>query len=110
MIEAIGDLKNNRRKLVSDNSALYEPLMKVIRHMCDKRSQMVADPLRVPLKDLLSADEKGCIHDICNTWPNTLGRWWLVGSAWAGNQSEGVRAPMGDRKRSADDDLEPEQA
>ena len=59
MLDTIADLKNNRRKLVTDTSAAYEPLLKLIRSMCEKRSQTVADPLRIPYRDLLVAEEKG---------------------------------------------------
>ena len=73
MLEAINDLKNNRHKLVTDNSAAYAVLLKVIRQLCEKRSQMLSDALRIPWKDLIAAEEKG--------------RRWLVGSAWAGASS-----------------------
>ena len=59
MMEAIADLKNNRRKLIIDTSADYETLIKVVRNLCDKRSQMFADALRIPWQDLLAADERG---------------------------------------------------
>lgn len=59
MIESIGDLKNNRRKLVTDTAAAYEPLMRLIRTACERRSQTVTDALRVPYKDLISAGERG---------------------------------------------------
>ena len=59
MVDSIVDLKNNRRKLVSDTSASYEPLLKLLRHQCDQRSRVMSEPLRVPFKDLVSADVKG---------------------------------------------------
>lgn len=59
MLEAIADLKNNRRKLVTDEASTNEHLVKAIRTLCEKRSRVIADPLRVPLKDLLAAEVNG---------------------------------------------------
>ena len=41
MVESIADLKNNRRKLVTDTAGAYDPLLRHIRSMCDARSQTV---------------------------------------------------------------------
>ncbi len=77
MLEVITDLKHNRRKLVKDveheDAAM---LLKALRGLVTRRGVPWRDTLRVPLADLLASGSRG--------------RWWLVGSAWAGRDGDGT--------------------
>lgn len=75
MIDTIADLKSNRRKLVKDVGANFDTLHKAIRSFAQVMHATIHDPVRIPWQDLLNADDKG--------------RWWLVGSAWAG-RNQGI--------------------
>eukprot|EP00049_Salpingoeca_infusionum_P007440 m.121030 g.121030 ORF g.121030 m.121030 type:complete len:434 (+) comp13699_c1_seq7:141-1442(+) len=70
MLEAIGDLMGNRSRVLKDNKAQLEPLVKAIRSVLRTHDIPKGEPLEVPLQDLLNSSKTG--------------RWWLVGAAWAG--------------------------
>ena len=74
MLETIYDIKNNRKRDSNDQDAQSLPMKKYIKGLCKKKGISHVEPLRVSVKDLLEAKEKG--------------RWWLVGSAWAGNANQ----------------------
>ena len=74
MLEAIDALKNNNIRIIP----LYDPTIVEEARKCLKavigKSKTIEVQLKVSLKDLIDADEKG--------------RWWITGSAWTG------RGPM----------------
>ncbi|KAG8803249.1 suppressor of glycerol defect [Serendipita sp. 398] len=70
MVETLTNLKNNRiKKADASGVESMERLKKFISGLSKRYAGR--EPLRVTLKDLRSADTKG--------------KWWLVGSAWAGD-------------------------
>jgi len=73
MVESITDLKNNKHKNKLDPGSQQERLKKFISNLIKKRSLNGTEPLRVGIQD---------IHNIA-----TKGKWWLVGSAWAGHDA-----------------------
>ena len=79
MVQTILDLKNNKRvhgHQADIKSALHQQqdhLRKVVTSISKKRSVSHVEALRVSLDDIRSIETKG--------------KWWLVGSAWAGNTS-----------------------
>ncbi|KAG9021794.1 suppressor of glycerol defect, partial [Tulasnella sp. UAMH 9824] len=90
MLETLTNLKNNKlglvdpkRKVGQANGQLVieavERMKKFVNGIGKKRTVRGNEPLNVSLQDLRSADTKG--------------KWWLVGSAWAGN-------PLVDRKEN----------
>ncbi|KAF8318483.1 hypothetical protein DL93DRAFT_2124903 [Clavulina sp. PMI_390] len=76
MLETLGNLKNNSSK-VKQSAAQAQGqdtvgrLRKFLSGLSKKHHILAHEPLNVSLNDLHSADKKG--------------KWWLVGSAWAGN-------------------------
>jgi nucleolar MIF4G domain-containing protein 1 len=70
MIQTIYDLKNNKQRSNEDNSNMLQ-IKKSIRSILNKRGIQGENTLRVSMSELLNAKDKG--------------RWWIVGSAWAGN-------------------------
>eukprot|EP01132_Coremiostelium_polycephalum_P008650 gene8650-10647_t len=76
MMETLNNLKNNKIK----NSKLIDTIQaikKVIRGLLRSKDLSISSStLRISLKDLNSIE--------------TTGRWWLVGSSWAGNQGGGL--------------------
>ncbi|XP_077863805.1 nucleolar MIF4G domain-containing protein 1-like [Saccoglossus kowalevskii] len=73
MLDTIGALKNNNlRKIPNYDPSHLEHLKKLLRAFTKDHSSSDCQ-LRISLSDLLSAEEKG--------------RWWVVGSAWVGQQS-----------------------
>ncbi|KIO34363.1 hypothetical protein M407DRAFT_13520 [Tulasnella calospora MUT 4182] len=94
MLETLTNLKNNKlglvdpkRKVGQANGQMVaeavERMKKFVNGIGKKRTVRGNEPLNVSLRDLRSADTKG--------------KWWLVGSAWAGN-------PLVDRKEKNEDD------
>ncbi|KAJ3149266.1 suppressor of glycerol defect [Geranomyces michiganensis] len=84
MVETIMDLKNNKRKLQKRgggaapggaDSSQQDRLKKFVGNLGKKRTVHNAEPLRVSLADIQSVGTKG--------------KWWLVGSAWAGHNGAG---------------------
>ncbi|TPX67953.1 hypothetical protein SpCBS45565_g03507 [Spizellomyces sp. 'palustris'] len=81
MVETIMDLKNNKRKLQKKgissggDSTQQERLKKFVTNLASKRYVYNTEPLRVGLVDIRSVKTKG--------------KWWLVGSAWAGHDGAG---------------------
>ncbi|KAJ3149208.1 suppressor of glycerol defect [Geranomyces variabilis] len=81
MVETIMDLKNNKRKLQNRalpggaDSSQQDRLKKFVANLGKKRTVHNAEPLRVSLADIRAVGTKG--------------KWWLVGSAWAGHNGEG---------------------
>ncbi|KAJ8024885.1 Nucleolar MIF4G domain-containing protein 1 [Holothuria leucospilota] len=72
MLETIAALKNNDiRKIGNTNLEHLDNLRKALRNLTKNRDHSTESNLRIPLEDLLSADQKG--------------RWWIVGSAWTGH-------------------------
>ncbi|KND04016.1 uncharacterized protein SPPG_01463 [Spizellomyces punctatus DAOM BR117] len=104
MVETIMDLKNNKRKLQKKGissggeSTQQERLKKFVTNLASKRYVHNTEPLRVGLADIRSVKTKG--------------KWWLVGSAWAGHDGSvdaegGLRDSDVQRTTAADtkDDL-----
>ncbi|KAG8932577.1 suppressor of glycerol defect [Tulasnella sp. 417] len=94
MLETLTNLKNNKLGLVDPKRKVgqahgqlvteaVERMKKFVNGIGKKKTVRGNEPLNVSLQDLRSADTKG--------------KWWLVGSAWAGN-------PLADRKEKRDDD------
>ena len=86
MLEVITELKNNTKKKSKGvtNLIQMQNLEKVYKSVVSRRVTRVVEPPRVTLNDILSVETKG--------------RWWLVGSAWKGNDDE-----------EGEDELQPEQ-
>ncbi|XP_077978502.1 nucleolar MIF4G domain-containing protein 1-like [Glandiceps talaboti] len=73
MLETISALRNNNfRKIPNYDPTHMEHLKKILRALLKDHSSQEGQ-LRISLNDLLSAEEKG--------------RWWIVGSAWVGQQT-----------------------
>lgn len=70
MVQTIYDLKNNKQRANEDNSNMLS-IKKNIKSILNKKGIQGENTLRVSLEELLNAKDKG--------------RWWIVGSAWAGN-------------------------
>jgi nucleolar MIF4G domain-containing protein 1 len=71
MIETITDLKNNRLKTGITASAVksqHAVQLRKILGSLNTRTVRASEPLRLGLKDIRDADEKG--------------KWWLVGASW----------------------------
>ena len=81
MIETLIDLKNNRRKKhgpsgAQDGSEQEARLLKQIKDSMKRRGLSIRPPLRPTLNDIMSA--------------HTKGKWWMIGSAWVGHDSEEI--------------------
>ncbi|TLD33554.1 hypothetical protein PspLS_01267 [Pyricularia sp. CBS 133598] len=88
MIETINDLKNNKMKAGASASAInteHTTRMKKLLGTLSSRKLKATEPLRMGLKDIEDADKKG--------------KWWLVGSSWAGKDKT-------DKKTSDKPDVE----
>ncbi|KAH8844243.1 hypothetical protein MCOR27_007180 [Pyricularia oryzae] len=84
MIETINDLKNNKMKAGATASAInteHTTRMKKLLGTLSSRKLKATEPLRMGLKDIEEADKKG--------------KWWLVGSSWAGKDKT-------DKKKTSD--------
>eukprot|EP01135_Chromosphaera_perkinsii_P001081 Nk52_evm31s158 gene=Nk52_evmTU31s158 len=85
MLETIYDVKNNKKRLgtQNDDSEAIENLKKVVKIIARKKSATGGEKeLRVSYEELIKAGQKG--------------RWWIVGSAWVGNQNNSNSAPTVD--------------
>lgn len=77
MIETITDLKNNGLKRGTGTSAVVSEhltRMKKTLGQLKSRKLKATEPLRIGLKDIKNADRTG--------------KWWLVGSSWAGKSGD----------------------
>ena len=94
MIEAITDLKNNKRRNVDiaivDKTSQYR---RVIGRM-KSASDMRGDTLRVSIQDILDIETKG--------------RWWVVGGTWVGNQHGSDRGRR-DKEEQEETSIEPDE-
>jgi len=72
MLDAINALKNNNtRKIPLYDSSIVDESRKLLKTVVQGKSKNTLDmQLKVSLKDMLNAEEKG--------------RWWITGSAWSG--------------------------
>lgn len=78
MLETINETKGKGAvKYGKDAGETFARLNKAVRSYVNQRKAGFKDPLRVPWVDLLEA--------------KTRGRWWLVGSAWAGRDGEAAQ-------------------
>lgn len=79
MVDAINDLKNNKKKTGAAASAIvseHTVRMKKTIGTLNTRNIKGSEPLSIGLKDIQQSDKKG--------------KWWLVGASWAGNdQAQG---------------------
>ncbi|KAK3305513.1 uncharacterized protein B0T15DRAFT_567422 [Chaetomium strumarium] len=76
MIDTITDLKNNKMKAgVGASAVISEHItrMKKLLGQLKSRKLKSTEPMRVGLKDIQDADQKG--------------KWWLVGASWAGRST-----------------------
>ncbi|BEI81480.1 hypothetical protein CcaverHIS002_0206400 [Cutaneotrichosporon cavernicola] len=71
MIETLGNLRSGKSKGLGTERPDVTRMRKFLSGMGKKRRLLAPEPLRVGLKDLLSADSRG--------------KWWLVGAGWSGN-------------------------
>lgn len=81
MIETLTNLKNNRLKSATANSAVVSEAtirMKRLLGALNTHHIRASEPLRVSLADIRNTETKG--------------KWWLVGASWAGNQASGTAA------------------
>ncbi|OLY83813.1 Suppressor of glycerol defect protein 1 [Smittium mucronatum] len=74
MLEQLGNLRNNRMKQVMLSSAdCVIPLKKFLQNLDKKRHGVSPEPINVGLEDIRQIE--------------TRGKWWLVGSYWAGTDN-----------------------
>lgn len=74
MVDAINDLKNNKKKTGASASAIvseHTVRMKKTIGTLNTRNIKGSEPLSIGLKDIQQSDKKD--------------KWWLVGASWAGN-------------------------
>ncbi|RMZ84116.1 hypothetical protein DV738_g702, partial [Chaetothyriales sp. CBS 135597] len=74
LIETIVDLKNNKMRESTANSAVtkeHVTRMRKVLGSLNSRSLRVTEPLRISLSDLENSEKKG--------------KWWLVGASWKGH-------------------------
>ncbi|KAH0542081.1 hypothetical protein FGG08_003461 [Glutinoglossum americanum] len=82
MIETINDLKNNRLKAGTTASAVksqHTIQMRKILGSLNTRAIRASEPMRLDLRDIRDADEKG--------------KWWLVGASWSKGNGD-LRNPI----------------
>ncbi|KAH6592162.1 hypothetical protein BASA61_004682 [Batrachochytrium salamandrivorans] len=81
MVDTIMDIKNNKRKHADQkvaNQSQQDRIKKAVANISKRRSLHGPEPLRVSLDDIRSIQTKG--------------KWWLVGTAWAGHDADGDSA------------------
>lgn len=71
LVETITSLKNNKMK--AQNEDTHQLTIRLKKFLGTFTSNKFADPIQVSLQDIREV--------------NTKGKWWLVGSAWKGNDS-----------------------
>ncbi|KAL8289862.1 hypothetical protein RB597_001479 [Gaeumannomyces tritici] len=97
MIETINDLKNNKMKAGAVASAVvaeHTTRMRRLLGSLSSRKLKATEPLRMGLKDIEESDKRG--------------KWWLVGSSWAGANTVSGRAAGVDTAKGGDQDGESE--
>lgn len=72
LVETIGSLKNNKLKIVSEPT--FQLVTRLKKYLSSIKSSRLNDPIQVSLADIRNV--------------STQGKWWLVGSAWKGDESE----------------------
>lgn len=72
LVETIASLKNN--KLKDNNESTHQLIIRLKKFLGTFTSGKAHDPLQVGLDDIRNIETKG--------------KWWLVGSAWKGDDSE----------------------
>lgn len=72
LIETISSLKNNKLKVVNEGN--HQLSIRLKKFLGSINNNKFGDPIQVSLDD---------IHNV-----STRGKWWLVGSAWKGHNSE----------------------
>lgn len=86
MIETLTNLKNNRLKSATANSAVtteHTIRMKKLLGTLNTRQLRATEPLRASLDDIRNTETKG--------------KWWLVGASWSGAGAVNKPAPVDDR-------------
>lgn len=89
MIETLTNLKNNRLKSAAASSAVTAEAtsrMKKLVGSLNNRQLRASEPLRASLADIRNTETKG--------------KWWLVGSSWAGNQGPAPEALVEESEKS----------
>lgn len=96
MIETLGNLRSGKTKGLGAERPDVTRMRKFLSGLGKKRRLLAPEPLRVSLKDLLSADSRG--------------KWWLVGAGWSGNPLvERQESSSGKKKVAKKTDLEDEE-
>lgn len=72
LVETISSLKNNKLKIHSE--ATFQLITRLRKYLSTLRSSKLNDPIQVSISDIRNVD--------------TVGKWWLVGSAWKGSNEE----------------------
>lgn len=96
----MADLKHNRRLIVRDTLEELLPLTKAIRSLKATDSNQSEEPLNVPYKDILDAEQRGRLYldgprciDCLLFISASSGRWWIVGASWTGRDKDMSAAP-----------------
>ena len=84
LIETIMSLKNNKLKI--QNESNYQLSLSLKKFLGARKTS--ADPIRVSLREIHSID--------------TQGKWWLVGSAWKGEEPAANSEPLVDKEAMND--------
>ena len=82
MVETILELKNNKKRKTLQMSTQIMSLKKILGSITSKRVAHGIEPLRVSLDDIENIETKG--------------KWWLIGSAWKGHDSEDLKIGVKD--------------
>ena len=72
LVETISSLKNNKLKIHSE--ATFQLITRLRKYLSSIKSSKLNDPIQVSISDIRNID--------------TVGKWWLVGSAWKGSNQE----------------------
>jgi nucleolar MIF4G domain-containing protein 1 len=88
LIDTITDLKNNRLKNM-ENENTTKMIMRIKKQMGSINQSRNLDPIKVTLDDIENVEERG--------------KWWLVGSAWKGNDSDNKNEKDGSMEEEVDD-------
>jgi nucleolar MIF4G domain-containing protein 1 len=88
MVDILLAIKNNNMtKIPQYDSSLVEHFKKLLKQFT--RAGKYVTTLNITMEDLLNADERG--------------KWWLVGSAWAGIEKEGKEKKIKNDKTTDED-------
>ncbi|KAI0224685.1 Nucleolar MIF4G domain-containing protein 1 [Lamellibrachia satsuma] len=74
MLDILMAIRNNNMRKIPNYDPTHVDHLRKIMHNCQRGSSSLEDALRISLNDLLHCEEKG--------------RWWLVGSAWSGRNTD----------------------